>query len=185
MKGHSTMRGPARNVAARRAPARHTAQVLAVATVAAGAIAIPLAQQASAHSAKDTVVVKTAKRGNLGTILVSAKGATLYHYTPDGPNKPTCTGGCASAWPPLLLPAGTTVAHGAKGVTGLGTVKLASGRLQVTDHKVPLYRFSGDKGSSTHGQGIGGIWFVVHPKGATTAGASGTTSTTASSGYSY
>ena len=52
--------------------------------------------------------VEAKSRGTFGTILVTASGATLYRYTPDKPNMPTCTGSCAMAWPPDLLPAGST-----------------------------------------------------------------------------
>jgi hypothetical protein len=50
---------------------------------------------------------------------------------------------------------------------------------------MPLYRFSGDQSKgSTAGQGIGGIWFVVHPSSSAsaTASKSGGGSTTSSSG---
>ncbi len=109
------------------------------------------------------VVVDAASRIGVGTILVTPKGATLYRDTADGPNKPTCTGGCASIWPAYLLPGGDTKPVGGKGVTGtLGTVKVAHGRLQVTCNKEPLYTFTGDSGKSVNGNGVGGF-AVVKP----------------------
>jgi predicted lipoprotein with Yx(FWY)xxD motif len=102
------------------------------------------------------IVVKAATRKGFGKILVTGTGgATLYRDTNDGPNDPTCTGSCATVWPPLLAPAGDTKPKGGPGVTGLGTVKLSDGDLQVTYHKKPLYTFSGDSGHSVNGNGIG------------------------------
>ena len=106
-------------------------------------------------------------RGSNGIILVTASGSTFYRYTPDKPNMPTCTGSCAMAWPPDLLPAGaTSIPSG--GPTGLGSVMVADGRRQVTYNKMPLYTFADDSGTSVNGQGIGGVWFVVHPTTTTT-----------------
>ena len=75
------------------------------------AVVGPMAAQSGAQSAtKPPVVVVAKARPTVGTILVTVSGgATLYRDTNDGPNDPTCTGGCASIWPPLLLPAGDTM----------------------------------------------------------------------------
>jgi predicted lipoprotein with Yx(FWY)xxD motif len=112
----------------------------------------PLATQSGAQTAtKSPVLVIRAARPGVGTILVTKGGGTLYRDTDDGPNKPTCTGSCASVWPPLLLPAGDTTPHGGAGVTGLGKVKLSNGTFQVTYMKEPLYTFVEDSGHSTSG----------------------------------
>lgn len=131
-----------------------------------------------------TAVVKTASVGSLGTILVTPAGYTLYYYKLDTPTKIACTGGCATTWPPLVLPAGTTAAVGADGLTGLGTIKRPdTGALQVTYHGKPLYRFAGDtKPGQANGQGSGGTWFVLTTGGSTTSMTT-TTTTGASSGY--
>lgn len=55
---------------------------------------------ASSQPGQPTVATKSA--GKLGTILVDAKGRTLYLFVADSKNKSTCTGACAVAWPPLL-----------------------------------------------------------------------------------
>jgi predicted lipoprotein with Yx(FWY)xxD motif len=121
----------------------------------------PAASQ-SPQSATSTDAVTAATRGSFGDILVSGSGATLYRYDADKPNMPTCTGSCAMAWPPLLLPAGTTSVSAGAGLTGLGTVELSDGRRQVTYNQMPLYTFASDSGTSVNGQGVGGF-FVVHP----------------------
>jgi predicted lipoprotein with Yx(FWY)xxD motif len=142
-------------------------------TTLAVTIALAPAAWAGGHRA---LVVKKASRGSLGTILVTSRGAALYRFSSDKPNKPTCTGSCAVAWPPLLVPAGATSPVGGPGISGLGTVKLPNGKLQVTYHKMPLYTFATDSGTSVLGQGVSGF-FVVHP-----TKAASTTSTT-SGGY--
>jgi predicted lipoprotein with Yx(FWY)xxD motif len=140
-------------------------------------------------------VVETASNAKFGTILVDAKGMTLYTLTKDGAPV-ECTGVCLTAWPPLLLPAGSTTATGAEGVTGLGTVAAAGGT-QVTLDGAPLYHFSADTSAgAANGEGIssfGGVWHVVKITGASgadttaTSGTTGTTTpdTTTSDPYGY
>jgi len=158
----------------RRAPATPATKgrtFLAVAVTALG-ISLPLigATSASASAAaarphvshaKPPIVVKAETRKGFGVILVTPAGGALYRDTNDGPNMPTCTGSCAKVWPPLVLPAGDTKPRGGKGVTGLGTVKIANNQLQVTYNTEPLYTFSGDSGKSVNGNGVGP--FLVVP----------------------
>lgn len=146
--------------------------------------ASPAAQMASAQDA-----VTAATRDSFGDILVSGSGATLYRYDADKPNMPTCTGSCATAWPPLLLPVGTTSVKAGSGLTGVGSVMLSDGRSQVTYNQMPLYTFASDSGTSVNGQGVGGFSVVhpastssVSPKPATTPT---TTTPTTSSGGGY
>jgi predicted lipoprotein with Yx(FWY)xxD motif len=123
------------------------------------------------HAAAAAPIVMAASTSKFGSLLVDAKGMTLYTLTNAGRPVP-CTGQCASFWPPLVLPADTTTALGATGVTGLGTSSSAAG-LQVTENGAPLYRFSLDKlAGDTNGDGIssfGGVWHVVAAAGATVA----------------
>ncbi len=178
----TTTRGPMtvalRGARRRRAP---VTQLAAAGALAAVLVSLPIAAAAStSHSSKATVVA--ARRGGVGTILVTTRGAALYRYTPDGRGAPTCTGACAQAWPPLLLPSGTKTVHAGKGLSsGLGVVKTTDGRLQVTYDRMPLYRYAADTGTSVKGQGVGGIWFVVHPKGSTSSSAASTATTARSS----
>ena len=125
------------------------------------------ATPSAAPSAAAAPVVKTATAtvaGKSETILTDTKGMTLYYYTPDKGGKVTCTAGCATAWPPLMLPAGVTKPTGEGVSSGLGTVANPSGGLQVTYHGWPLYGWVKDKApGDTTGQGVGGNWFVVTP----------------------
>src|SRR5215469_5117416 len=45
--------------------------------------------------------------GKSETILTTAQGMTLYYRTVDRPPTTVCSGGCASAWPPLLVSGST------------------------------------------------------------------------------
>jgi predicted lipoprotein with Yx(FWY)xxD motif len=114
-------------------------------------------------------LVKTASKsvaGSTQTILVDAKGMTLYYYTPDkGTGKATCAGACLQNWPPLLLPSGTSKPTGDKTVTGtLGTLANPAAGTQVTYNGWPLYYYVKDTGvADTSGQNVGGKWFVVPP----------------------
>jgi predicted lipoprotein with Yx(FWY)xxD motif len=144
-----------------------------------------------------TTDVMAASNSKLGTVLVDSAGKTLYTLTDASGKAVACTGQCLTFWPPLLLPAGSTTASGASGVTGLATVS-AGGGTQVTENGMPLFHFSGDNGPGTaNGEGIvsfGGTWHVVKssatpsavtpPAAAPTAPAApGDTTTTGAYGY--
>jgi predicted lipoprotein with Yx(FWY)xxD motif len=103
-----------------------------------------------------------------GKVLVDAQGRTLYLFEADQGGKPSCSGACASLWPPYLS-AGAP--HAGAGVARnlLGTAPGAAGGTQVTYAGHPLYYFSGDKapGDAT-GQGLddfGAAWYVVGANG--------------------
>jgi predicted lipoprotein with Yx(FWY)xxD motif len=148
----------------------------------------------SAPTATSTANVLTASNATLGTVLVDSAGKTLYTLKNAAGAPVACSGQCLTFWPPLLLPAGSTSATGATGVTGLGTVS-AGGGTQVTEGGAPLYHFSGDTAAGTaNGDGIssfGGVWHVVKSSAApsapapTNAPAPAATTTTSSGGYSY
>jgi predicted lipoprotein with Yx(FWY)xxD motif len=123
----------------------------------------PAATSTTSPGASSAPVVLTAKSSKLGSILVDAKGMTLYTLTNAG--KPVaCTDQCATFWPPLVLPPGAVTAMGGSGVTGLGTTSVMT-VVQVTEHGLPLYRFSKDTApGDTNGEGIssfGGTWHVA------------------------
>jgi predicted lipoprotein with Yx(FWY)xxD motif len=149
-------------------------------------------QAATASASASAVVVREVKNGKLGSVPVDEAGFTLYRFSLDKAGVSVCTSaqGCDVAWPPLLLPAGVTKPLGGPGVTGLATLKRSDGRLQVTYHGIPLYRFAGDKAAGqTNGQGIEGDWFAVtvsstSAHGATTTTVAGGSSTTTSTGPS-
>jgi predicted lipoprotein with Yx(FWY)xxD motif len=116
-----------------------------------------------------------------GTILVNVAGKTLYTFSPDTSSMSACTGACATAWPPVTIPA-NTIPQGGTGVTGSwGTFTRSDGTVQVTYNGDPLYTFAGDStAGSASGQNItsdGGTWKVV-TIGATTSTPQATTAPT-------
>jgi predicted lipoprotein with Yx(FWY)xxD motif len=124
------------------------------------------------------VAIKSADNSTLGRILVTADGKTVYTLSKDG-TAVACTGGCLTAWPPVMLAAGEKA--GGSDVKDLST----NDTKQVTSGGLPLYTFSGDSAAGdAHGEGIssfGGVWHVVMVGGAATS--ESTTTTTSGSGY--
>ncbi len=93
-----------------------------------------------------------------GAVLTGPNGLTLYTHSGDSATSSTCTGGCATAWPPLTVPAGAS-ATGGTGVTGtFATLTRADGTIQVTYNGLPLYGWQGDsKPGDTTGDGKAGF----------------------------
>ena len=143
--------------------------IAVVATLAAASVAF----------AGTRIVVRTAHNTTLGsTILVNLRGKTLYHLSVEKNGRFVCTGACTTAWPPLVVPKGTTP----KGAARLGTIKRPDGRLQVTYRGWPLYAFANDtRPGDVKGEGLKdvGVWHAVVVG---TAPAS-TTETTTTGGY--
>jgi predicted lipoprotein with Yx(FWY)xxD motif len=128
----------------------------------------------------------------VGTVLVNGQGQTLYMLTSEKGGKNTCTqaNGCTQAWPETLLAKGATTAKAGGGVQSslLGTVKDASGNLEVTYNHWRLYTFSGDSGpGAAKGQGLtsfGGTWYVLSGSGnPVTSSPSGNASSGGGNGY--
>jgi predicted lipoprotein with Yx(FWY)xxD motif len=134
--------------------------------------------------------VKLAHNSQLGSLLVSASGMTLYHYKPDSHAVIKCTAACAKFWPPLLVKGKAKPKAGA-GVSAakLSTTKRPDGTTQVTYAGLTLYRFSGDKKpGEVKGQAFAGVWFAVTPAGTLAKGSKTSTpvpptTTTTGGGY--
>ena len=125
---------------------------------------------AGAQHATSSVAVSTRKVSGLGTVLVNSKGRTLYVFMNDKQRHVTCTGSCASFWPPMKWKgSGKPTAGGAAKAGLVGTVKNPSGGRSVTYNKWPLYTYSGDSAagqSNGEGQNLnGGKWYVISAKG--------------------
>jgi predicted lipoprotein with Yx(FWY)xxD motif len=119
----------------------------------------------SSAASSEPALVNLASKANFGLFLVDHKGMTLYMYTKDAKNTSNCYGGCAAAWPPLLTNGTPQVGTGVT-ASLLGTTTRTDGQTQVTYNGSPLYYFAKDKkpGDIT-GQGVGGVWFVLSPRG--------------------
>jgi len=132
----------------------------AAAPAQSAAPAAPATPAAAPVVATATATVNGASK----TILTDSTGRTLYFFKKDQGGKVTCVGGCAQAWPPVLLPAGTATATSASQLPGtLATVANPAGGTQVTYNTWPLYRFASDqKPGDTLGAGIPN-WAIATP----------------------
>lgn len=162
----------------------------AVAVVAAGCSSSGTSSPSSASSSGSsqasggTATIVKAASTPLGQILVDGSGRTLYLYTPDTGTTSTCTGSCASIWPPDT----TTGKPQESGLNAslLGTTTRTDDHAtQVTYDGHPLYYYSGDaKPGDVNGEGLMSIWYVLSPSGSaiTSTPAPSTSSSTSSGG---
>jgi predicted lipoprotein with Yx(FWY)xxD motif/plastocyanin len=147
----------------------------------------PTEAAAAAPEVTGPATVMIATDAKLGDILVDEKGMTLYLFTKDTPNTSNCYDKCATAWPPLLTKGDAVAGMGADKDL-LGTTTRKDGTNQVTYNGWPLYYYVKDqKPGDVTGQDVGGVWYVLSPKGeeVETPGAEATpeaTATTAASG---
>jgi predicted lipoprotein with Yx(FWY)xxD motif len=118
------------------------------------------------------------ENSGLGKILDDSKGRTVYLFQKDTGSASTCTGGCAAAWPPVLVSGKPVVGTGAN-ASAIGTTKRPDGGRQLTYNGHPVYTYTGDqKPGDTNGQGLnafGGSWFALSAAGTQVSG-SGTSS---------
>jgi predicted lipoprotein with Yx(FWY)xxD motif len=105
---------------------------------------------------------------SLGKVLVGGNGMTLYLFEKDKGPKSTCSGACASAWPPLTTSGKPKAGSGVKAAK-LGITKRGDGTTEVTYNGHPLYFYAGDSTpGQTNGQGLnqfGAEWYVLSAKG--------------------
>jgi len=122
------------------------------------------AKTPSGHAA----TLDVANNSKLGKILVDSQGRTLYLFQKDSGSTSSCTGACASAWPPLRS-SGNPVVLGAANASLAGTTARSDGKPQATYNGHPLYSFVMDtEPGDTNGEGLtafGGTWFAVSPAG--------------------
>jgi predicted lipoprotein with Yx(FWY)xxD motif len=138
--------------------------VLAAAVLVLTAAVLTTGAVAASHTG---AVVKLG-RSNLGRIIVDSHGRTLYLFARDKRGKSTCYGTCASYWPPLITRGKPRASSGARSEL-VGTTRRKDGKLQVSYHGHPLYRFFGDGGAGQiTGEGLndfGGRWYAVSAAG--------------------
>jgi predicted lipoprotein with Yx(FWY)xxD motif len=137
--------------------------LLAVAGIA-GFEAVGSAANGAAHSS-GTVSLRTTK---LGKILVNPRGLTLYLFMKDKSAHSSCTGQCATYWPPLVTKTKPTAGSGIK-TSLLSWTKRSDGTMQVTYNKHPLYLFVKDTAAGqVNGENFsafGAKWYVVNANG--------------------
>jgi predicted lipoprotein with Yx(FWY)xxD motif len=130
-------------------------------TAAASAPAAPASNGSGAASI-------TLANSDLGKILVNSKGQTLYLFQADKGSVSTCSGACASAWPPVTTK-GAPIASAGLSSAKLGTTRRSDGTTEVVCNGHPLYTFAGDSspGETTGegNEGFGAEWDVVSASG--------------------
>src|SRR5689334_20889940 len=130
---------------------------VALAVTACGAGSVSSAGGAYGYGTQTTQATRA------GTVLLADNhGLTLYYYSADkrGSGKSVCTGGCATAWPPLAAP--VKAPAGVRLPGPLGIITRPGGLRQVTINGLPIYLYAGDKapGQET-GNGMAGSWHVI------------------------
>lgn len=152
--------------AANASPA-YPSETTSSATTASTAATTASTAATTTPSAEGTVIaVKHASK--LGVILAAgSKKLTVYMFEGDKGGASSCSGACASVWPPVTT-SGAPVVHGATSAD-LGTITRSDGTTQVTYKGHPLYFFAKDKDSGdAYGQGVHGFgsdWYVLKPSG--------------------
>jgi predicted lipoprotein with Yx(FWY)xxD motif len=124
----------------------------------------------SSPSSVSTAALKT-ETTRAGMVLADDHGLTLYYYSADkrGGGTSVCTGGCATAWPPLAAP--VKAPAGVRLPGPLGMITRPGGVRQVTINGLPVYLYAGDKAPGQDaGNGMAGSGHVIkiHATAATT-----------------
>ena len=110
--------------------------------------------------ASGPATISLVTHGKFGKIMVDSSGMTLYEDENDKPGKPSCTGGCLTAWPAVVAPASPTYGPGLTAST-FSVVTAADGTKQLAADGFPLYTFTSDtKAGDATGQGKGGFYSV-------------------------
>jgi predicted lipoprotein with Yx(FWY)xxD motif len=147
---------------------KHILAIMAALGAAALVAATALAGTSSRAHARASGALVTLRKTALGSVLVDARGRTLYLFEKDHNGLSMCATACIAYWPPL-------VSHGApRAGTGVKQSLLTLGRThngirQVLYAGHPLYTFVGDKhaGQAT-GEGLnnfGAEWYAIAATG--------------------
>ena len=138
---------------------------VALASAASGAtVASAQRNLPAAHSSAAATV--QLRHTNLGSILVSSSGRTLYEFTRDHANKNSCAaiGGCSAVWPALKASGRPTAGSGIK-----ASLLSSISANQVTYAGHPLYTYSADNSPGrTSYVGVkefGGTWYAINASG--------------------
>ncbi|MCU1657109.1 MAG: hypothetical protein JWO57_1765 [Pseudonocardiales bacterium] len=166
-----------------------TAGALAVVTACSSSSksGAPAGGGSSSSSGGQTSASPVASIASSGGVLTGPHGHTLYFNTVDTATKISCTGVCASEWPPLT---GSAALGSGLDAGKFGTATRPDGGKQVTFDGHPLYEFSQDMAAGDKkGDGFadqGGTWHVASVSGAAPAtGPSSAPPSSSSGGYNY
>ena len=172
---------------------KHILTIVAAFGAAALVAATALAGTSSRAHAWASGALVTLRKTALGSVLVDARGRTLYLFEKDHNGLSLCNAACVAYWPPLVSHGTPRAGAGVKqSLLTLG--RAHNGIRQVLYAGHPLYTFVGDKraGQAT-GEGLnnfGAEWYAVAASGQKVERSSGTTSSsngssTSGNGYSY
>ena len=142
------------------------AQATTTGSASSSAASGPYGQTTTAATAT-AAMITTKHDKKLGTILAyGPKKLTVYLFEADKGKSSSCSGACASAWPPVT---GKPGASGGAMSPDLGTIARPDGSTQVTYKGHPLYLFVKDKDAGdAYGEGLkafGAGWYVLSPTG--------------------
>jgi predicted lipoprotein with Yx(FWY)xxD motif len=157
-----------------------------LAAIGAAMLTIAIAQAGTHRHAAGALV--SVRKTALGSILVNARGRTLYLFEKDRNGLSMCSSACTAYWPPLTSRAAPRAGSGVhKTLLTLG--KAHNGVRQVLYAGHPLYTFVGDKrAGQTSGEGLtnfGGGWYAIAASGQKIDKSDGTSGTTSSSAGGY
>lgn len=131
-------------------------------------VAVAQATGSSQARTRATGATVALRKTAVGTILVDARGRTLYLFEKDRNGVSMCNSACSAFWPGLTSH-GTP--HAGKGVhqSLLRLARARNGSRQVIYGGHPLYTFIGDKrASQTSGEGLtdfGAEWYALAANG--------------------
>jgi predicted lipoprotein with Yx(FWY)xxD motif len=144
---------------------------LALGVIAAAAVLVAAADGGSASTSRaQRGALVALRKTTLGSVLVDARGRTLYVFEKDRRGMSACDTACVKYWPPLVS---RTTPRAGKGVhkAMLALTRRQDGRGQVTYAGHPLYTFVGDKTpGQTSGEGLtnfGAQWDALAANGHT------------------
>ena len=151
-------------------PLLASALIIGLAACGSSSSTTPSKATSSPVKSASVVVISAKSEPGLGTVLVDSHGRTLYQFVPDAEKHVTCTGSCASVWPPVMLPsAGKLTASGGVKASLLSSDADPAGGRVVTYGGWPLYTYVAYGSPGSHsGQGVnlnGGLWYVMSTSG--------------------
>lgn len=120
-----------------------------------------------ASTTTQAALITTKHAGKLGAVLAfGPKRLTVYRFEADKPGSSSCTGACATVWPPVT---GSPKAIAGAMSADLATITRPDRTKQVTYKGHALYLYDKDKDKDdTYGEGVkrfGAEWYALSTSG--------------------